>query len=172
MIVVKRFTECSFAQICPNISAPNWQALPRFMRQEHYDRNFSKKKDALDDHIPMSPVVSMSSVSNISSVASFDPRRQGAVIHSVTTPREHRVHFGVQSATFVRTVFPGQVSGTYRISGMIPTWRGPQITANFTPSGSRSAGAPPVPFPPRNASAFYSPPQGRIIPNPFCKTCR
>jgi len=109
----------------------------------------------------------MSSISNITSVASFDPRRQGAVVHSVANTKEHRVHYGVQSATFIRTVFPGQASGTYRINGTIPTWRGAQITANFTPSGSsRAAGAPPVPYPPKNASAFYSTMQSRIVPNP------
>ena len=141
------------------------------MRQEHYERNFSKKGNRPASSFPINPMMSL--VGNISSVASFDSRRQGAVIHSVTTPREHRVHFGVQSATFVRTVFPGQASGTYRISRTIPTWQGPQITANFPPTGSnRAAGSPPVPFPPRNASAFYSPTQSRIVPNPHCKTCR
>ena len=136
------------------------------MRQERHERNFSEKKGRPNGNCPMSPV--MSSVSNISSVASFDPRRQGAVIHSVTHTKEHRVHYGVQSATFIRTVFPGQASGTYRISGTIPTWRGPQITANFTPTGSRrAAGSPPVPYPPKNASAFYSKTQSRIVPNSF-----
>jgi len=123
----------------------------------------------------------MSFVHNITSVASADPRRHGAVIHSVTTTREHRVFYGVQSATFTRTVFPGQSSGSYQLNSKIPTWRGTQVTADFRPSGSsqtgsnwtgsnrtgtsRTAGSPPIPYPPRNASAFYSPPQTRIIPN-------
>jgi hypothetical protein len=124
------------------------------------------------------------SVHNVTSIPNaVNPQRQGAVIHSVATLQEHKVHYGVQSATFVRTVFPGQASGTYRLNGTIPTWQGPQYTASGTlasgtlaskhPSGwssGRSAGSPPVPYPPRNASAYYSPPQTRIVPNP-CYTC-
>ena len=108
----------------------------------------------------------MSSVVNVTSAASYGPHRQGAVIHSVAHIQEYKVHYGVQSATFTRTVFPGQASGTYRLNGKIPTWQGAQITANFTPSGYRAAGSPPVPYPPSNASAYYAPPQRRIIPNP------
>ena len=114
--------------------------------------------------------LAMSSVHNVTSASSFDSRRQGAVIHSVTHNKEYKVHYGVQSATFVRTVFPDQVSGTYRINGMIPTWQGAHTTANFSPTGSsRAAGSPPVPYPPRNASAFYAPTQSRIVPNPCFK---
>ena len=121
------------------------------------------------------------SISHITPLNTVHPQGQGAVIRSVATPSNHRIHYGVQSATFVRTVFPGQPSGTYRTHHMIPTWRGPQITANPGPTaGGRgglvsgpvhtgssrvSAGSPPVPFPPRNASAFYSQSQSRIIPN-------
>ena len=118
-------------------------------------------------------------ISNITSIQGVPPQRQGgAVIHSVATTKEHRVHYGVQSATFVRTVFPGQAAGTYRINSTIPTWRGAQFTAqsetaqNFSiskpgPAGSsrRIAGVPPVPYPPYNASAYYSNPHTRIIPN-------
>jgi len=124
------------------------------------------------------------SVQNITSIPNaMNPQRQGAVIHSVATLQEYKVHYGVQSAAFIRTVFPGQASGTYRLNGMIPAWQGPQYTATGTltssrttfgsssaGSPSRSAGSPPVPYPPRNASAYYSPPQTRIIPNP-CYTC-
>ena len=114
----------------------------------------------------------MSSVSNVTSVASVYPRRQGAVIHSVTTTKEYKVHYGVQSATFVRTVFPGQASGTYRINGPIPTWQGAKITASFSPPGSnRAAGSPPVPYPPRNASAYYATAQSRIVPNACFGAC-
>ena len=120
------------------------------------------------------------SINNITSATSaFTPQR-GAVIHSVAATKEHRVHYGVQSATFVRTVFPGQAAGTYRINGMLPTWRGAQITANpgsanpgsanpGSRGSGRSAGSPPVPYPPRNASAYYFSPQTRIIPNPCFK---
>jgi hypothetical protein len=93
-------------------------------------------------------------------------RQQGAVIHSVATPQEYKVHYGVQSATFVRTVFPGQATGTYRLNGMIPTWQKAQITAKPNPVGSsRAAGSPPIPYPPSNASAYYSNAYTRIIPN-------
>jgi len=78
------------------------------------------------------------------------------------------MHYGVQSATFIRTVFPGQATGTYRMNGKIPTWQGAQITADFRPTGtSRAAGSPPVPYPPSNASAFYSTAQKRIVSNPY-----
>ena len=119
------------------------------------------------------------SVHNITSLSNtMNPLRQGAVIHSVTTAQEYKVYYGVQSATFIRTVFPGQASGTYRINNSIPTWQGPQYTASGTlassrpigGSSSRSAGSPPVPYPPYNASAYYSPPQTRIVPNP-CYSC-
>ena len=112
----------------------------------------------------------MSMVDNVTSIASYDPRLQGAVIHSVAHIHEYKVHYGVQSATFVRTVFPGQASGTYRLNGMIPTWQGAQITANFTPTGARAAGSPPMPYPPQNASAYYAPERTRIVPNPAFKT--
>ena len=107
-------------------------------------------------------------INNITTAMSGTPPRQqqGAVIHSVAYQREHRVHYGVQSATFIRTVFPGQASGTYRINGPLPTWSGAQITADLPVSSSRAAGSPPIPYPPRNASAYYSSPHTRIIPNP------
>jgi len=108
----------------------------------------------------------MSLVSNVTSMASVDLRRQGAVLHSVATIQQYRVSYGVQSATFIRTVAPGQATGTYRLNGMIPTWQGAQITADFRPTGSsRAAGSPPVPYPPKNASAYYSPAHTRIVPN-------
>jgi len=119
------------------------------------------------------------SIHNITSIPNtINSQRQGAVIHSVATPQEYKVHYGVQSATFIRTVFPGQASGTYRLNGMIPTWQEPQYTASGIPnsnrsttwSSSRSAGSPPVPYPPHNASAYYAPPQTRIVPNP-CYSC-
>jgi hypothetical protein len=109
-------------------------------------------------------------INNITS--SVHPHRQGAVIHSVTHIKEYRVHYGVQSATFTRTVFPGQASGTYRINGMIPTWNKPKITANFPLTGARAAGTPPIPYPPKNASAYYSGQHTRIVPHPACTTCR
>jgi len=128
------------------------------------------------------------SLSHISHSNTAGPQRQGAVIQSVAGPSNHRMHFGVQSATFIRTVSPGQPSGSYRLPHMVPTWRGPQFTANPGPSASTfhppaanrsdvinyipmgssnrvSAGSPPVPFPPRNASAFYSQAHTRIIPS-------
>ena len=111
-------------------------------------------------------------INNITSVASAYPQRQGAVINSVAHIQEYKVHYGVQSATFVRTVFPGQASGTYRLNGRIPTWQGAQITAKPGTLGSQSAGSPPRPYPPSNASAYYSPPQTRIVPNYSCTTCR
>ena len=119
------------------------------------------------------------SVHNITPLSNaMTPKRPGAVIRSVATVQEYKVHYGVQSATFVRTVFPGQASGTYRINNSIPTWQGPQYTASApvtssSPTGgssSRSAGSPPVPYPPHNASAYYSPPHTRIVPNP-CYSC-
>jgi len=110
-------------------------------------------------------------INNITSVASAYPQRQGAVINSVAHLQEYRMHYGVQSATFVRTVFPGQASGTYRINGMIPTRQKAPVTANFPPGG-RAAGTPPIPYPPKNASAYYSPPHTRIVPNKNCTTCR
>ena len=115
----------------------------------------------------------MSWVHNVTSVASSHPpyQRQGAVINSVAHIQEYKVHYGVQSATFTRTVFPGQASGTYRLNGMIPTWQGAQYTAKpGTVSANRAAGSSPVPYPPRNASAYYSPAHTRIVPNP-CSTC-
>jgi len=112
--------------------------------------------------------MAISNITSITSARGGNPPQYGAVIHSVATVREHRVYYGVQSATFVRTVFPGQAAGTYRLNGAIPTWRGAQITADPGPasSGQRAAGSPPVPYPPRNASAYYSSPVTRIIPNP------
>ena len=115
----------------------------------------------------------MSLVSNVTPArSSIDPRQQGhgAVIHSVAHIQEYKVHYGVQSATFVQTVFPGQASGTYRLNGKIPTWQRAQITAQpGTVASYRAAGSPPVPYPPRNASAYYSNAQTRIIPNPSYK---
>ena len=105
-------------------------------------------------------------INNITPLASIYPQRQGAVIHSVTTVKEYKVNYGVQSATFVQTVFPGQATGTYRINGMIPTWQGAKITAMpGTVSSYQAAGSPPVPYPPRNATAYYSTAYTRIIPN-------
>ena len=78
------------------------------------------------------------------------------------------MYYGVQSATFVRTVFPNQASGTYKMNGQIPTWRGTQIVASGITGTSRPS-SPPVPYPPRNASAYYSPTQSRIVPNPGFK---
>jgi hypothetical protein len=113
-------------------------------------------------------------------------RGQGAVIQSVAHIQEYKAHYGVQSATFVQTVFPGQATGTYRLNGMIPHWQGPQITAapgttapsktvfhgnaSSPPVPYRAAGSPPVPYPPPNASAYYSSPPKRIVPNP-CHVC-
>ena len=109
--------------------------------------------------------------SHITSARNVNPQWHGATIHSVATIKEHRMSYGVQSATFVQTVFPGQATGTYRLNGMIPTWQKTQITAtaNFIPAGYRAAGSPPVPYPPRNAVAYYAPPQSRIIANPNYK---
>jgi hypothetical protein len=105
-------------------------------------------------------------INNITSVRNGYPQSQGAVIHSVATIQEYKVHYGVQSATFVRTVFPGQAAGTYRINGMIPTWQGAQYTAQPGTIGSyRAAGSAPIPYPPGNASAYYSNAYTRIIPN-------
>ena len=125
---------------------------------------------------------------NITSLTSVTPpyRQQGAVIHSVATDKEYKVHYGVQSATFVRTVFPGQTSGTYRLNGQIPTWQGAQITASPGTAGGagvggvavggavvggsssyRTAGSAPRPYPPVNASAYYAPLPQRIVPNPY-----
>ena len=112
-------------------------------------------------------------ISNITSVTSSSPpmQRQGAIVHAVAHVQEYKVHYGVQSATFTPTVFPGQATGTYRLNGMIPTWQKAQITAlPGTVSSSRSAGSPPNPYPPRNASAYYSTQYTRIIPNP-CYSC-
>jgi len=119
------------------------------------------------------------SINNIAHIQGVSPQRQsGAIIHSVATVKEHRVHYGVQSASFVRTVFPGQATGTYRINAPLPTWRGPEYTAQsgavknlsvpksgVAGSGHISAGSPPVPYPPYNATAYYSNPHTRIIPN-------
>ena len=112
-------------------------------------------------------------INNITSFKGGNLPQRGAVIHSVTSVKEHKVHYGVQSATFVRTVFPGQAAGTYRLNGMLPTWRGAQITvnpgtANSVPLNSSrpAAGSPPSPYPPRNATAYYSSPHIRIVPNP------
>jgi hypothetical protein len=110
---------------------------------------------------------------NITPVTSTIPsiKAQGAVIRSTAHLQDHRVHYGVQSATFTRTVFPGQAAGTYRVNSIIPTWQSPQYIAQpGTVSSYRSAGAPPIPYPPRNASAYYSEPLTRIIPNP-CYAC-
>lgn len=114
-------------------------------------------------------------------------RGQGAVIQSVAHIQEYKAYYGVQSATFTRTVFPGQATGTYRLNGMIPAWQGPLYTAapgtTTTMQASvqgttvsrgtnvhRSAGSPPIPYPPPNASAYYSNPPQRIVPNP-CYKC-
>jgi len=111
-------------------------------------------------------------INNITFIASANPPRQGAAIHSVAHIQEYTVHYGVQSAMFVRTVAPGQASGTYRINGPIPIWQGAQITAGSATSSSRAAGSPPIPYPPKNASAYYSTTQSRIVPNDRCTTCR
>lgn len=106
-------------------------------------------------------------IGNITSQAKqyASPQRQGAVIHSVATVQEYKVHYGVQSATFTRTVFPGQATGTYRINGMIPTWQGTKITASSSTGTSRPSSSQPIPYPPPNASAYYSSQHTRIIPN-------
>jgi len=110
-------------------------------------------------------------INNITSLASTTPpyQRQGAVVHSVATTKEYKVLYGVQSATFVQTVFPGQATGTYRLNGMIPTWQKAQITAAPGTVGSsyRAAGSPPIPYPPGNATAYYSIQPQRIVPNPY-----
>ena len=148
----------------------------QFMRQKRYDRNISENQGGPLWNCPTNPMMSL--IYNVTTGVSIDPSRQGAIIYSVATTNEHRVHYGVQSATFTRTVFPGQTAGTYRINGPIPTWRGTQITAaptsvNSLPTGSsRAAGSLPIPYPPRNASAYYSPPQTKIVSNPSCRTCK
>jgi len=140
------------------------------MRQERYERNFLEKQGKRSGNCPIRPMMSL--FCSVTSSVSVPQRPQGAILYSVSAIRDHRVHYGVQSATFTRTVFPGQASGTYRINGMIPTWRGTQITAapdtaKSVPTGSsRAAGSPPIPYPPKNASAYYSPPQTRIVSNP------
>jgi hypothetical protein len=103
-------------------------------------------------------------INNITSAASGYPQRQGAVVRSVAFTQEHRVHYGVQSATFVRTVFPGQAAGTYRLNGPI-TWQGAQMTAKpGTVNSSRTSDPAMTPYPPRNASAYYSNAHTRIVP--------
>ena len=124
-------------------------------------------------------------ISNITTPRSNLLMQQGARISSVTWTKDYKVHYGVQSATFTRTVFPGQATGTYRLNGMIPHWRGPQHTVGSIESGAdnarvysshrvsgivtsgtgRAAGSPPIPYPPHNATAYYSNPHTRIIPN-------
>ena len=111
-------------------------------------------------------------ISNITPVPNSSPLLQGrgAVIHSVAPSREYRVHYGVQSATFVQTVFPGQATGTYRVGGLIHSLKAP-IYANYGTktgmvSSSRAAGSPTIPYPPSNASAYYSNQCTRIIPHP------
>ena len=111
-------------------------------------------------------------INNITSTASsYAPyQRQGAVINSVAHIQDYKVYYGVQSATFTRTVFPNQATGTYRLNGRIPI-QGAQYTAKpGTVSSYRAAGSAPVPYPPRNASAYYAESQTRIIPN-TCYTC-
>jgi hypothetical protein len=115
-------------------------------------------------------------INNITQQSYANSQWHGAVIHSVTNDKERRISYGVQSATFVRTVFPGQATGTDRIKTILPTWQGPQYTASGAALSSgvtntahltgRAAGSPPVPYPPGNAAAYYSNPQTRIVSNP------
>ena len=142
---------------------------PRLFRSKRYERTFDKKRQS-SLVMPDESVEERYSVANnnISSIAALtaSPTRQGAVIRSVATVKEHKVHYGVQSATFTRTVFPGQASGTYRINGQLPTWQGTKIVATSNTSTSRPGLSPPIPYPPSNASAYYSSPHIRIIANP------
>jgi len=110
-------------------------------------------------------------ISNITSAASPHPsmKGQGAVIHSVAHDKEVRVNYGVQSATFMRTVFPGQATGSYRINSIIYTGKAQTTAKPGTINSSRATGSPPIPYPPRNATAYYSNQYTRIIPNPSYK---
>gem|GEM_PF-2134956 len=151
-----------------------------------YPRRCSDEFDRRNRDTQTTPGCPNDAMHNISSITQRQTgivaRQQGAQIHAVTNVKEHRVHYGVQSATFIRTVFPGEASGTYRINSSLPTWQNPRINASSVLPGQnkqtprvsssgampvpyRAAGSPPIPYPPSNASAYYSKPHTRIIPN-------
>jgi hypothetical protein len=90
--------------------------------------------------------------------STFTPTvNQGAVLHSTAPkPKQYNMFYGTQSATFTKTVQPGEGSGVYRMTKAVNLGTKRIPTANESLANR---------YTPSVAAAYYSTTAGRIIPN-------